>query len=265
MNQTPISPQPAAPLAAAVPSREADVRPYGPEDAGKAIGLCQIVLSGERDPVDWAWKLEQVVTESNPPLCVAKRGGHLAGTDPTRALRLMSQYEAGLLLSQLDRPVARTETGEPRVGNPPGFDTAADRLWDHVRTRIPCAAVQDAACLDWRYVERPRRPSRVHRGTCDGRLDGYRACREDLVRSDGWRAGAIFDLLAMDQSTASALLHKAHRRMRAARCAYALALTHPEFQFAPVLSAAGFAPEPEHTVIFGGKVYTSNLDIETPR
>jgi len=193
----------------------------------------------------------------------------------TRGLRLQARlrpgclrrlvYQAGALLSQIDRPAARSQSGVPGIADLRRFDASVDQLWQQLRTRIPCTVVRDAAYLNWRYVERPGRPFTVLGATRDGGLDGYCVFRDDLIRSDGWQAGAVFDLLAMDQPTASALLRAALRRMRAAGCAYALALTHPQFQIAPVLSAAGFAPEPAQTVIFCGKVYKPDLDIETLR
>ena len=176
-------------------------------------------------------------------------------------------YTGGALLQNL-RALRQPEMSDRtlRVAERRQFDVATDGLWDRVRGRLRAAVVRDAAYLTWRYSARPGRAFRVLHAVRHGRLDGYCVFRDDLVRSDRVRAGALMDLVATDRAAARALLEAALARMRAARCGYALALTHPAFETAPTLAAAGFAPEAAgETVSVCAKSYATDVDVNALR
>jgi hypothetical protein len=175
-------------------------------------------------------------------------------------------YAGGAFLRNLrDLRQAEMSDRTVRVADLRQFD-AADGLWERVRRGLRSAVVRDAAYLTWRYLERPGRPFRVLGAIRHGRLDGYCVFRDDLVRPDGFRAGALMDLVATDTAAARRLVEAALGRMRAARCGYALALAHAAFVTAPTLAAAGFAPDPaEEMVSVCAKSYAPDLDVKALR
>jgi hypothetical protein len=142
------------------------------------------------------------------------------------------------------------------------FDAAVDGLWQRVRAQFHFAVVRDAAYLNWRYADRPGGLFHCLGAVRDGQLTGYCVYRDNLVRPDCWRVGAVMDLVAADPATAGQLTQAALTRMQAARCGFALAMAHPASAAAAALVATGFAPDPDaRNIIATIRPYEAGLDI----
>lgn len=192
------------------------------------------------------------------------RGIGLQARLPAAALRAPA-YALGARLQALRTPRLAFAGGDTvRIADMASFNHAADDLWELVRSRYCFAVVRDAAHLNWRYVARPGGRFRILGAWHGDRLAGYCVYRDNMVRPDCWRVGALMDLLAVEPAVARELAQVALDRMRAARCGYAVALAHPDSQVAPVLREAGFEPDPGMgEVHVATRCYADGLDLTT--
>lgn len=136
------------------------------------------------------------------------------------------------------------------------FDAEAEDVYRRASTRWTNHVVRSADYLNWRFVDSPR-PYRILAARRDGRLQGWAVVTHK--RFQGRAVGVVADLVARDDRSASSLLRRAARSVRAQ--ALVALVSRPE---RGRYLAAGFVPT-HKAIRFIGKPLAPDVELAADR
>jgi L-amino acid N-acyltransferase YncA len=125
--------------------------------------------------------------------------------------------------------------------NPP-VDDAFDDFWNRVRDKYPIMYVRDAAFLNWRYLQNPRRSYTMFVAKDKGEVVGYVICRATRYRH--LHAGFIVDFLVESsergERAGEMLTAEAVRCLRLSNINIVISMMPPRFHEGTIMRRLNF-------------------------
>ena len=123
------------------------------------------------------------------------------------------------------------------------LDDQFDGFWQKALSLYPIIGVRNRNYLTWRYLQHPTRTYTIYRAKKSGEMKGYIVLRQvELLK---FNSAVIVDLLALDQTTLTALMEKGiqHSRQKGTDLlAFMVPRGHP---YDTILRKRGFLPSPK--------------------
>lgn len=92
------------------------------------------------------------------------------------------------------------------------LDDQFDGFWQKALSLLPIMGVRNRSYLTWRYLRHPTRSYTIYRAKKSGEMKGYIVLRK--VELLNFNSAVIVDLLALDETTLTALVEKGIQRSR---------------------------------------------------